>query len=118
MVHRHHHIKFTPLAGMGCAGAHEDCVGRKRADHVQPLGLRCGDGRDNGLQFLAAKQPTLPRMRVQPRHPNTWWLAQRAQQCVVGDTQGLQHIVESDRFNGMAQRHVDADQHGAQLVIG
>ena len=36
----------------------------------------------------------------------------------MGDAQGLQHGVESDRLDGLAQRQVDRHQHHAQLAIG
>jgi hypothetical protein len=35
----------------------------------------------------------------------------------VRDLQGLQHIVEGHRVDGIPQRNMDADQHGAQFVI-
>ena len=37
---------------------------------------------------------------------------------LVRDAQRLQHVVEGHRLDRVAQGHVDADQHGAQFVVG
>ena len=57
-------------------------------------------------------------MGVQPRHRHARHAAQAALQRGMGDLQRLQHVVLRHRRNRIAQRHMDADQHGAQLVVG
>ena len=44
--------------------------------------------------------------------------AQRRGERRVRDAQRLQHVLEVHRLDRVAQRHVDADQHGAQFVVG
>ena len=84
---------------------------------MQALGPGCSHGwRDDGL-FLTAKQPAFTCMRVQASHSHVRCPAQCGAQGMVRDAQGLQDIVKRHRLNGLAERHVNADQHGFKLVV-
>ena len=64
------------------------------------------------------KSPALARVRVQPRHRDArMWFAPFGR-GTVRDAQRLEHGVEGHAVDGGAQRQVDRDQHGAQLVVG
>ena len=102
----------------GVTGSHEHRIGRNRPFHLHSFGLGLGHGGGNHLDFLAPKQATFARMRVQPCHRDAGRTAQAAGQCRMGDAQGLQDVGLGHGVQRRAQRHMDADQHGAQLVVG
>jgi len=93
-------------------------VRRERAMRLDPFGPSRRDGRRDHLDLLAPEHPALARMRVQARHGDPRPPPQRGLQGAIGDAQGLQHAFQRHRLYRFAQRHVNADQHGAQLVVG
>ena len=86
--------------------------------HVQPLGTCRSNRRRNDGLLLAAKQAAFTGMRIQPGHGDARRPAQAGAHGSVRNTQRLQHIVKSHSLDGVTQRHMDADQHGFQFVIG
>ena len=61
VIHRDHRVE---LAG---AQLDEDGVARHRADHVEAVGDRLGDGRRRDVDILPAEQPALAGMRIERR---------------------------------------------------
>ena len=57
-------------------------------------------------------------MRVQACHGDVRPAAEAFGERGMGDAQGLQNIFKRHRVNRLAQRQVNADQHGFQLVAG
>ena len=79
----------------------------------QALVARLLDGRG---ELLALLRPH--GVRVQARHAQARSPAQQTAQAVVADAQRLQHLIVSDRFDGIPQGYVDTDQNCAQFVTG
>jgi len=117
VVHGHHHIKFAGVAWR-VARAHEHRVGCERTLHVHALRLGlCNHGLQH-LDFFAAKKPPLTRVRIDPRHRDAWHSPQQLGQGLVGDLQGLHHLLWRDGIQRLTQRDMDAHQHRTQLVVG
>ena len=57
-------------------------------------------------------------MGVESGHRDTRYAAQNRTQGGVGDAYGFQHRRFSHGLDGLAQGQVDADQHGAQFLVG
>ena len=111
VVHRDHDIELAR------AGAHEDGIGRMRSTDIEPFGPRLLHRRCDLLDFLAAEQAALARMRIDAGDRDARRASELARQMRGRDAQGLQHIGRRHRFERIAQRDMDADQHGAQLVV-
>ncbi|MPN12085.1 hypothetical protein SDC9_159395 [bioreactor metagenome] len=56
-------------------------------------------------------------MRIEPGHGNARRASQASAQRLMRDAQGLQDLRPGHGLDGLAQRDMDADQHGAQLVV-
>jgi len=100
------------------ACAHEHRVGRQRPHHGPAPAQTLGDGGGDHLDLLAAKQPPFARVRVQASHSDARRAPQAARQRFVRDLQGLQQVALRHGGQRVAQGHMDADQHGAQLIAG
>ena len=99
-------------------GAHEDGVGRIGSGGRDAFGAGRGDRRADDAQFLVTEQAALPGVRVQAGHRDARRCQAPGGGAAVGDAQGLEDGVVRDRVDRVAQRHVDGDQHGPQLVVG
>ena len=69
-------------------------------------------------QLFAAEQAAFAGVRVEAGHGDARPRLAPAGRRGVGDAQGLEHGIEGDRVDRLAQRHVDRDEHRAQLVVG
>ena len=117
VVHRQHCVKF-PWVRSCITSTHEHGIGRKRPAGIDALRLCSGNRRGNDLDFLTPEDTALACVRVQASHRNARGTAQAFAQRLMRDAQGLQNLRLGHGSNRITQRHMDADQHGAQLVIG
>ena len=69
-------------------------------------------------RFLVAEQAALAGVRVEAGDGDARPRQAQAQRRRVGDADRLEHRVEGDRVDRLAQRQVDRHQHRAQLVVG
>ena len=76
------------------------------------------DRRGDHGRFLVAEQPAFAGMRIEAGDGDARPRQAQAQRRRVGDADRLEHGVEGDRVDRLAQRQVDRHQHRAQLVVG
>ena len=115
--HRHDQVELARVAG-GMARAHEHRVRRKRAAGVDALGARRAHRRRDEALLLVAEQPAFACMRVEAGHRDARPRLSPRRGRRVGDADRLQHRIETHQLDRAAQRHVDADQHHTQFVVG
>jgi hypothetical protein len=110
-------VELARVAGR-VACAHEHRVGRERPARIDPFGARRLHRRRDDEQLLVAEQAALAGVRIEPGDGDARLARREPARCGGGDPDRLEDRVEGDRLDRLAQRGVDRDQHGAQLVVG
>ena len=113
VVHGNHHIELgkTPCP-------HKHRVRRPGTTRIDPQGPSLLHRRTDHADLLVPQQPILARVRVDARHGDPGRLNTRHAQERIRQPDRLHDACRRQTADRHPQRHMDAHQHRAQLLVG